>query len=218
MCKSRVGASWLSLALALASWATPVQAQFGIRGGMNLSKFVGDDAGDETVKGLNLGASFSVLNFGPVSIGPEIYYASKGGQFDPAAAESFEFELSYLEIPLLARITFPLGDRLSGYVGGGPVYAWNLDCQFNSATDPEAEARDCGEQFETFDTAMASADKGIVANAGINLPVFGGFGGLHLDARLVRGLDRIIESDTEDGEPDIKNQAITLMLGYYLGG
>jgi hypothetical protein len=64
---------------------------------------------------------------------------------------------------------------------------------------------------------MESADKGIVFNAGLNLPVLGGFGGLNLDARLVRGMDRIVDSDS-GSNPDIKNQAITLMLGYYLGG
>jgi hypothetical protein len=215
--RARILASLIPLALLV--YATPAAAQLGIRGGVNLSKFVGEDAGSESMKGMNFGASLTLLSVGPVSIGPEVYYAKKGGEFDPATAtaESLEFELSYLEVPLLARFTFPLGERLSMYVGGGPVYGWNLDCTFSAATDPNAEARECGQQFSTFDTAMESADKGIVANVGLNLPVLGGFGGLHLDARLVRGLDRLIENDAEEG-PDLKNQAITLMLGYYLGG
>ena len=208
-------AAWLIVA-ALILWATPASAQFGIKGGINLSKFVGEDAGSESVKGLNLGASIPLLNLGPVSIGPEIYYARKGGEFDPATAESFEFELSYIEVPLLARLTIPLAGALAMYVGGGPVYGWNLDCKFSAATDPSATARECGQQFSSFDTAMESADKGIVLNGGLNLPVLGGFGGLNLDARVVRGMDRVIESESTTG-PDVKNQAITLMLGYYLG-
>jgi hypothetical protein len=218
MSKRKAHALWLLIPIVQLCWAAPADAQLGLRGGVNLSKFVGEDAGSESVQGVNFGASISLLNFGPVSIGPEVYYAKKGGEFDPATAESIEFELSYLEVPVLARITFPLGDALSMYVGGGPVYAWNLDCSFSATTDPNAEARECGEQFATFDTAMETADKGIVANAGLNFPVLGGLGGLHLDARLVRGLDRLIESEDEDDGPDVKNQAITLMLGWYLGG
>ena len=209
-------AAWLSIPLVLLVWATPVSAQFGFRGGINLSKFVGEDAGSESVQGLNLGASIPIINIGPFSLVPEVYYAQKGGAFDPSTAESFEYELNYIEVPLLARLTFPLAGPLSWYVGGGPVYGWNLDCKFSAATDPNATARECGQQFSSFDTAMESADKGIVFNGGLNLPVLGGFGGLNLDARVVRGLDRVVESDSETG-PDVKNQAITLMLGYYLG-
>ena len=62
---------------------------------------------------------------------------------------------------------------------------------------------------------MNDADKGVHFNAGVDLGV-GPFGGLNLDARLVRGLDSVIES--EDGTAsDVKNQTITLMLGWYLG-
>ena len=63
---------------------------------------------------------------------------------------------------------------------------------------------------------MDSADKLVVVNGGLNLFGLGGFGGLNLDARWTRGFDRVIEGDGSD-EPDVKNQSITLMLGYFLG-
>ena len=149
-------ARWLLILLPLFAWATPASAQFGIRGWINLSKFVGDDAGDESVKGLNFGLSIPLIHISRLSIGPEVYYAKKGGEFDPATAtaESFEFELSYIEVPLLARLTFPLSDALDLYLGAGPVYGWNLDCEFSAASDPGETARECGQQFSSFDTAM----------------------------------------------------------------
>lgn len=68
----------MSLALLLPD---PGFAQIGIRGGINLTDFVGDDAGETDSKaGLNLGASFRILNFGPVAIVPEVYYAQKGAK------------------------------------------------------------------------------------------------------------------------------------------
>ena len=49
-------------------------------GGINLSQFIGDDVeNSEGLMGLNAGLSFSIINIGPVSIVPEVYYAEKKG-------------------------------------------------------------------------------------------------------------------------------------------
>jgi len=53
----------------------------------------------------------------------------------------------------------------------------------------------------------------VVIGGGIDFTIRG-LGGLNLDARLVRGLARLRTGATGS---DIKNQAITLMLGYYIG-
>ena len=197
----------------------PASAQFGVRGGVNLSKFIGsDEVESETTKGLNLGLTMQILKLGPISIGPELYYAQKGGkQFNPLApGQAFEFDLAYVEVPVLAKLTIPLNQSrtLSAYVAGGPAFAWEVDCSFSSTSaGTTTEVEDCEETFGSFDTAMKKADRGIVASAGLNFGI-GGLAGLHLDARMIRGLARLNESD--DG-PDIKNQSFSLMLGYYLG-
>ena len=209
-------------AVVLAGAPTPSAAQFGIRGGVNLSRFVGNDADSDPRAGVNLGASIPLFRAGPIALVPEVYYAAKGGTaftsigVTPVTSSALEFELSYIEVPLLVRLHFPLGP-VEGYVGGGPAYAWNLDCKFTPETDLNAEARECGQPFQSFDTAMSSADKLIVINGGLNLFVLGGFGGLNLDARLTRGFDQVIESDSGASDTEAKNQSITLMLGYYLG-
>jgi hypothetical protein len=205
-----------ALVLALAS-ADSVSAQFGLRGGINLSRFVGQDADRDSHAGLNLGASIPLFRVGPLRIVPEVYYAKRGGTaLGPTAASTLDFELSYLEVPLLLRLYAPMGAGLKGYVGGGPAYAWNLDCKFTAGSDTDAAARECGQPFQSFETAKSSADKGVVFNAGIDLPVFAGLGGLNLDGRLVRGLDRVIEGESGGGA-DVRNRSITVMLGYYLG-
>jgi hypothetical protein len=203
---------------------TPIHsaAQFGIRGGVNLSRFVGGDTESDPRAGINLGASIPLLRIGPLALVPEVYYSAKGGTalpnfgLTPVTATPLEFELSYLEVPLLLRLHFPLGP-IEGYVGGGPAYAWNLDCKFTAESDPNAVSQECGQPFQSFDTAMSSADKLVVVNGGLNLFVLGGFGGLNLDARWVRGFDRVIEGEDATGDTDAKNQSITLMLGYFLG-
>src|SRR5687768_9019350 len=170
-------------------FAEPASAQFGLRGGVNLSKFVGSDAAEsETTKGLNLGLTVPLFKIGPISLVPELYYAQKGGkQFNPLApGEGFEFDLAYVEVPLLAKLTIPLNQSrtLSAYIAGGPAFAWEVDCSFSSTSaGTTTEVEDCEETFGSFDTAMKKADRGIVANAGINFSLFG-MAGLNLDARM----------------------------------
>jgi hypothetical protein len=60
---------------------------------------------------------------------------------------------------------------------------------------------------------MQKADLGAVAGLGLDFRI-PNLGGLNLDARLVRGL-RTLTSGTAG--TDIKNQTVSLMLGYYLG-
>jgi hypothetical protein len=207
--------TWLA-ALWIGVPATPVAAQFGIRGGMNLTKFVGGDAGEnEASTGLNLGASIPILRIGPLSIVPEVYYSEKGSkQFDPMTSTTFEYGLNYIEVPVLAKLSFPLKGALRGYVTGGPAYAWNIDCTI-TATESETTNTlgECGETFSSFDTAMEKADRGVVIGGGLDFTVRG-LGALNLDARIVRGLARLKSGNTGS---DIKNQAFTLMLGYYIG-
>lgn len=197
----------------LAALATPAQGQFGIRGGVNLTKFVGDDAASsESATGLNLGATIPLLTIGPVSIVPEVYYAQKGAkQFDPTTATTFEFGLDYIEVPVLAKLSIPLGGALRWYVAGGPAFAWRVDCSISSTSSgTSTDTSDCSETFGSFNTAMEKADRGVVVGSGLDFTI-PGLGGLNLDARLVRGLTRLTEG------ADVKNQAFSLMLGYYLG-
>jgi len=204
--------------------ATPAAGQFGIRGGANLSKFVGSGAtGAESQKGLNGGGTMPLIHIGPVSIVPEVYYAQKGTKLGPSALTpppsgttptTIEFGLDYIEVPLLAKVRFPLAQKLHGYVTGGPAYAWNVNCSISTDTNgTESAASDCGETFGSFKTAMQKADRGVVGGGGLDF-IVPGFGGINLDLRVVRGLTRLTTGSTG---ADVKNQSVSLMLGYYLG-
>ena len=213
--------------LCLCASATPAVAQFGFRGGMNLSRFVGSAASNsESATGLNVGASISLIHLGPVSIVPEVYYSQKGAkQFDPAvlaagptaAPTTLDFGLDYVEVPVLAKLSFPLARRLHGYVAGGPAYAWNINCSISvTSGGATTNTSDCNQTFGSFKTAMQKADRGIVAGGGLDFNAFG-LGGLNLDARVVRGLTRLTTSTAGTTGADLKNQSVSLMLGYYIG-
>lgn len=203
----------VALALLASSWSAPASAQFGVKGGRNLSRFIGEDASGETKAGLNFGGAFTLLGLGPISVGPELYYAQKGGVREQADT-TYEIGLDYVEVPLLARLTLP-GRFVRPYVTGGPAYAWRLNCDVE-AEDGTAPAGggDCtAADFSNREAAIRTADRGVVLGAGLAVNVLN-LGGVTLDARMVRGLARL--SEGQEG-PDVKNQALSLMLGYSFG-
>jgi hypothetical protein len=208
-------------------------SQIGLRGGVNLSKFVGEDVKEtEDLLGLNFGLSFSIINLGPISIVPEVYYAEKGTRFTdqlqqfqqqdpdmPVNPEDVElqFNLAYVEIPILAKVQLPFlsTNVIHPYIAGGPVFGFRLDCSISFTNNTtEQEVQDCAdENFSDLESTFNDADRGYVLSTGIDfeIPILGT---LTLDGRYYRGLSRLIENDEND---DIYNQNYTLMLGYTIG-
>lgn len=222
---TRLSAPLITAILSLIVFTARAYAQLGVRGGMNLSKFVGADATNtEATKRLNAGGSFSLIHIGPVSLVPEVYYSQKGsrelasaltnpGTTTPTVGTTV-FGLDYIEVPVLAKVSFPLARLLNGYVTGGPAYAWNVDCSIQIAdAGPTPTSNDCSQTFGSFKSAMQKADLGAVVGGGLDFSI-PGLGGLNLDTRLVRGLKRLT---TGTSGADIKNSTVSLMLGYYLG-
>lgn len=203
--------------------------QIGLRGGINLSNFIGSDSGDaKEVMGLNAGISLTLIRFGPVSITPEIYYAEKGARFtdqlrdlqnfDPELADqddpyNLEFNLAYIELPVLLKIHLPFisTEGVKPYIGGGPVFGWRIDCNFKLDSTLESTAEQCtNENFPDLETTFKEADRGYALNSGIDF-IIPYLGTITLDARYIRGLERVSASDENS---DIQNQSFSLMLGY----
>lgn len=225
--------AFLIVSLAILTVSQQSYAQIGIRGGVNLSRFVGEDVEQtEELLGLNAGLSFSIINIGPLSIVPEVYYAEKGTrlkdqfqqfqQMDPEAPVNpedvnLEFNLAYVEIPILAKVRLPfLSTRVvHPYIAGGPVFGFRLDCSISfSNGSTEQGIQDCtNENFDDLEATFNDADRGYVLSTGIDfqIPILGT---LTLDGRYYQGLSRLIENEEND---DIYNQNITLMLGYNIG-
>ncbi len=196
-----------------------VAAQGAIRGGPSLADLIGADVvSDDARTGLNAGGGWTLLTLGPVSIGPELYYAQKGADRARIESESApfleEFGLEYVEVPLLARMGFgvPGLDWADGYIQGGPALAWRLSCSIRVSDEGSAAlSDDCAfGEFQGVDAVVESADRGALFGAGLFIPVFD-LGALNLDMRLVRGLRRL---DEGAGGPDVRNRAFSVMLGY----
>lgn len=195
----------------------------GLRGGFNLADLVGDDAGDsESAVGLSAGASFQILSFGPVSIGPEVYYAQKKSESRNLQSPTLPgtvasgFNLAYVEVPVLLKVRLPRfgGGRFIPHVHGGPVFGWNLDCDIDlvdQTADPEDTCASLlgGDAQSTLD----DYEQGVTVGAGLDVVVLPGHGALTLDLRTTQGLSDVIQRESGQ-DLEIKNRTFSAMLGY----
>lgn len=205
--------------VALLTVAAPAQAQFGVRGGVNLTDLVGDDAGEtERRRGLSLGAYVDVFRVGPVDVAAEVYYRQKGADLTSLQAElaqgqappeTLEFGLDYVEIPVLLRWNVVQGSRARLYLAGGPAFAWRLDCGIEVSSGTGDSSPDCDDLLgDDAEETLRDYEQGLVVSGGIDLLVLRNMGALNLDARYTKGLSRV------SGNREWKNEAFSLMLGW----
>jgi len=227
----RVRASLSLAALFLTPfWTTPASAQVGFHGGINLTDLVGGGVGQsEGRTGLNVGLGYEILRLGALSLGPEIHYAQRGAEAFQALFPTpgdgapgapvlgpVDVALEYVEIPLVARLRLPLGDRFHSWVMGGPVFGWKLDCEVRGDPGAGTVDPDCDDLLsrEGLQAKVRNYEQGYFLGAALGIDVLGGMGALTLDGRFIQGLTRLGEGD---GGPDVKNRGFSLMLGYVLG-
>ena len=210
--------------------AVSAQIPLTFKGGINLSKFIGGDAGTtEQSRGLNLGASLGVFRVSRVQVVAEVYYRQKGATgsltdlstfMPPAdgsapALQDIEVGLDYVEVPVLVRID--LGSRtgkLSPYLFGGPAFGWKLNCGITVSGSTGQPETQCDDLTQELERTLRNYELGMVVGAGLDLALPGGVGALNLDARYTGGLGKIGEGTDA---LDVRNQAFTVMLGYSLG-
>jgi hypothetical protein len=199
----------------------PVDAQFSIKGGVNLVDFFGDDV-EEADRRPRLagGAAVDLLALGPLALAPEIYYAQKGAeqlQQRLAQGQSATVSLSYIEIPVLVRLNLPAGPRVRPYIAAGPVFGWQVDCSITANAQTGAAQPDCEDLLggrQQLEEKLRSYEQGLMVGAGLAVRVLGGLGAITLDARYARGLTRLSD---EPGAPEIRNRALSVLLGYRFG-
>lgn len=202
--------SWLSLVLVLA-WATgwPLMAQpsmkAGLRAGAMTSSFYGEDAGDVSYRSHIGGGLFVTYQFNEyLGVQPEVLFSAKGARVGgPAmgAAADVTYHISYLEVPVLARVFLPTSGAVQPSFLVGPA----LDIKLYG----EADDRNLEGQVEGLDYSVV---------AGVNLSY--AIGGYHLrqreltlDVRYILGFNNVFDMA---GNPDVRNQAFAFTLGFSL--
>jgi hypothetical protein len=134
---------------------------------------------------------------GPLYLDFEALVTTKGAKYDFADFEN-ELRLTYLELPVLARVGVLRAGAVTAYVSGGPSFAFKL----------REVQKEAGEET-SVDDEVKKWDIGIAMGGGVS------FGSWVVDARYTLGLIDIVDVDTGGfAEPTAKNGAISVTFGY----
>lgn len=141
-----------------------------------------------------LGVSFIHRMTDMFAFQPEIAYSRKGTKFDDGV-DAGEIKLAYIDVPLLAKITFgpamTMGQaRPALYLG--PYAAFNMSCDIESG-GVSVDCDDVGAEPKTVDF-------GGVAGVGMD------FGNFNIFARYQFGFTSLFDGGTDDG----KNRVIQI--------
>jgi len=184
----------------------------GLKLGLGMANFFGDDVeGAESKFGLSFGG-FITYNFTEmIAVQPELHYAMKGAKHDESVGGTdyhYSANLSYLEIPVLAKLCFQTQTDMKPGVYVGPYLGLKMSAKSKLKVDDKTETDDMEH--------VKSTDFGLVFGAGVDFSLsFLVQGKMTLDARYSMGLTTIQSGEEGDGEEvDVKNKVIAVLVGY----
>lgn len=186
-----------------AQYAPEPALSWGLKGGVNAATLYGDAVDDaETRAGFNGGIYLNYKFAGPWALQPEVLFSMKGADLDNGITGqpgSTEYELAYLEIPVLVKYYIPAGTMLKPNLYAGPEVGFNLYGDANgSDIDDSMEDAEFGLAFGGgLDFVVGSAPTDLIRTVG-------------LDLRYTLGLTNVFDVP---GDPDAKNGAFTAVLG-----
>jgi hypothetical protein len=199
----------VAIMLMLPSLSLAAGIKVGLKIGMNRADFHGEDVQEmlqamggymESKWGLCAGGFVRFNISKTFAIQPEVLYTMKGAKIDSTVLRiksKWEFNLSYLEVPVIVKFMIPTPGGVKPNLYAGPSLAIKLSSKIKHEIP--------GWPVEEQDIeGMKDTDFGLIIGAGID------FGKLMVDLRYVLGLTAI----SDDANSDIKNRVISLMIGY----
>lgn len=172
--------------------AHAILPSFGVKGGVNMAKFTGSDAGDNDFKMGAVGGAFACVDLIAMKIQPEILYSQKGAKYTILGATLYE-KHDYVEIPVLLKFSF--GKIIVPSIYAGPAAGLLMSAKLTNGGSVDIKDE------------IKSTDLGLVFGAEVKTPAK-----LSVEARYTMGLGTF----DKEGDFSVKNSAISVMLGYYM--
>lgn len=197
------------LGIALAVGAAPAHGvgplAGGVKGGLAMHKFTGDDArGSPDWRTAWAAGGFLTLGLGSsLALQPELLYVRKGAKFEWTAMDEFgepiddgesHYKFDYLDLPVLVKYTLPTAGRVRPCVFAGPVASLKMSARYVSDAIGVLEPAVDEEVDE-----VKSLDFGLALGAGVAFPAGGRT--LSVDVRYTAGL-----TDWPDIDEDVSNK------------
>ncbi|MBD3184041.1 outer membrane beta-barrel protein [Candidatus Poribacteria bacterium] len=201
------------LLLVTVSYTSARDFAIGVKGGLNLARVVEKEIEQDTdFRTAGIAGIFVTIKMGGemLAIQPEVLFSMKGAETDSDLLSNnildVSMQLDYVEIPILAKISFPISETLTPNIFIGPVIALN--------TKAKAKYEILGVEREDDLENITDLDMGLVLGGGIKINK------LLVEVRYTMGLKSIYELDTAedifdfDSEADVRNQVISIMAGF----
>jgi hypothetical protein len=167
----------------------------GIKGGVNYVKIFGDGIVDiKHITTYAIGAFYQYRVNERFAFSPEVYYSVMGAKVGDDG-EDIEWNLGYIDIPVLFKLMFPTENTITPCLYGGGYLGFLMSAKVN-----EHDAKD----------SFKSTDYGLLIGASLDMGIGGGKQLLNLDVRYIYGLAEI----QEEGQINIFNGGFQFLLGW----
>ena len=177
---------------------------FGVKGGVALSGYAGDDTEDYASKlGFHVGGFATMQLIDMLSLQPEVLFSALGAKGDVSGASGkYKENLSYIEIPVLVKFYPPISLPVALNIFAGPSLGINLSGKYTASGDYETLIGDDKGDLEDLGADLKTVVFGLSIGAGVDI------GKIVVDARYSMGLT------SADEDLDIKNSTFSVMAGY----
>ncbi len=182
---------------------------FGPRVGLNLTNFTGSyfqNSKQSLLPGLSAGLGFVYSDISRFGFGVDALYSQRGTILTDVNGPATEnvWRVNYLELPLIGRYYLTRGGtfRPNIYVGAVPALRLNAKRDVDNGTN---------ENFTDYTPSTRTADLGLTGGLQLNWGT-GDRQHFTIDARYTHGI-----TDISTNNSDIRNQMITIGLGYSFG-
>jgi hypothetical protein len=194
----------LASAQGAAAAAAPGEMSYGVKAGINISSLkLHSDSDNVSINGDGragfVGGFWVARDFNPrAGIQIEALLSQKGSEFNPGEIDidDASFKLTYIEIPALARINFPLAPT-TVRVLAGPTFAFHVNETIKFG----------GVELDADQVDLKTFEMGFALGGAVEYRKF------IVDARYTWGLTDINGSDDVD-EPSAKNKTFSISFGY----
>lgn len=183
----------LAIAILAFGFANAQQTRFGVKGGLNITSFSGDND-SEALVGFQLGGFAEIKIIERLAIQPELLFSTQGAKFSRIGNNNdIDLKMNYINIPVLAK--FYVTKKFT--VEAGPQLGFLV-----SAKSDGTDVKD----------AYKSVDLGFNFGAGFNIT-----DNFSVGARYTVGLSNVGDYDTDDVDQYLdspKNSVFAIYAAY----
>lgn len=223
--------------LAAISMANAQKVNFGVRAGMNVAnaggdfkdkEYVGEDTDFKSKIGFHVGVIADIELSKSFYLQPGLYFTTKGLKSEYKEegydySEKTNYNLNYLELPILASYRFDIADNIKWHINAGPYFALGVGGKVKVTEIDEGDKTEY--KYDAFGVADEDSDEekgglkrfdaGLSFGTGISLNKI--YIGIKYDLGLVNIADKKVWGGYgDDGNKNlkIKNRNFAVSVGY----